>query len=213
MTFLAKTLALAILCFHLWAYGAESWAQQLVPSPPILTGPQQNVLLLIAREAIDATLENRQEREPTVASRLRAVQPLVISIYVNNQLRKRTWALIPQGPLFSEVSFLTFEAIHNSKISSPPLTVRELAEAQISVAILTNFKPAKDDSEVAPDEAVIIYNGFTEWVGLSGDGGSNNATDLLRHTSRQAGLRPNAWLLPQTTIFSATSHEFRETRF
>jgi AMMECR1 domain-containing protein len=182
------------------------------PALPPLTGAQRNVLLQIAREAIDATLENRESRAATVEARLNEPQPIVVTVYVDGKLRGRAWSLKSSTPLFENAREITYQAIDEPRTGGEMLSLEELARAEVAVAILGKYTKAADDREVPPKSAVIIYNGFTEWMALPGDVESGKAADLLSYACEQAGLRPNVWLLPQTSIFWATVEEVREKR-
>jgi hypothetical protein len=85
-----------------------------------------------------------------------------------------------------------------------------MAQAKISLAVLGRYSQAKDETEVPPRSAVIIYNGFTEWLALPGDIPGGKAADLLSLACGQAGLRPQVWLLPSTTIFHTPAEELKE---
>jgi AMMECR1 domain-containing protein len=180
-----------------------------------LKGNDKHILLLIAQEAIAAARESRPSREARVGPRLEAAQPLVVSLYVDGRLRARAWKLKALQPLYLAARDLIGAALANPKVSDQPLTREELARAKVGLAVLGKYAPAKDDTEVPPRSAVIIYNGFTEWLALPGDvpgdvPGGRPAADLLSYACEQAGLRPQVWLLPSTTIFSAPADEIRE---
>jgi AMMECR1 domain-containing protein len=86
-----------------------------------------------------------------------------------------------------------------------------LGRVEIGLDLLSGYAPAKDETEIPPRSAVIIYSGFTEWLALPGDVKSDRAADLLTYACQQAGLRPGAWLLPEeTAIFSAQVDSARE---
>lgn len=177
---------------------------------PVLTGQQKNTLLTIARESVTAVLEGREAREATVEPRLTEPQPMVVSLYVDGELRGRAWRLRNYEPIYLEARDLTFQAMAEPMVSDQPLTVSELSRVVISVGVLSNYTRAEDDRDVPPRSAVIIYSGFKEWMAMPGDVVSGKAADLLSYACEQAGLRPNIWLLPQTTIFSAQVEEMRE---
>ena len=193
---------------QLMAQGPENSS---VPGLADLTGPQKRVLLLIAREAVDAKIASRASREATVEPRLAVSQPMVASIYVDGKLRGRAWRLSGLKPLYFEARDLILEAISSPKVTDEALTMKDLERAEVGLAILSRYIKVKDDRDVPAGEAVIIYNGFIEWLALPSDVESSRAADLLSYACEQAGLRPNAWLIPQkTTIFSARVDEMRE---
>ena len=200
------------LCFLMLSIPVSAQERSMQAAPPSLTGHQRSVLVQIAREAIDATLENRESRTATVEPRLTAPQPIVISVYVDDKLRGRAWRLKSTSPLFENARIVTYEAIDKPKAGGEMLSLEELARARVSVAVLSNYTKAADDRDIPPKSAVIIYNGFTEWLALSGDIESDKASDLLSYACEQAGLRPNIWLLPQTTIFWAEVEEAGEIK-
>lgn len=205
---------LSIFICLILLFPAAAWAQgpggDAYLKLPLLSGPQRKALLLIAREAVDATLETRASRAATVDGRLRVPQPAVISLYVNGELRSRSWRLKPDRPLYLDVRDLTYEAINRPRDKDDSLTPAELAGAQIGLAVLSGYTRVQDDREVPPRSAVIVLSGFTEAVGLPGDVDSDSVADLLSHACERAGLRPHVWLLPQTTIFYAQVDGTRE---
>lgn len=193
---------LALLLFS----GAQIQAQEppaSIGSLPALTGPQKKTLLLIAREVLDSVREGRPSREATVEPRLSQAQPMVVSIYVDGALRARAWRLRGAQPLYLEARDLTYQALAAPKVSEQPVRIDELSRAEVSLAVLSGYARVKDDGQISPRSAVIIYNGFIEWLALPGDVPSKEPADLLSYACEQAGLRPQVWLLPQTTIFTA----------
>lgn len=179
---------------------------------PDLTGQQKSILLMIAREAIEATIEGRDSREATVEPRLTIAQPMVVSVYIDGELRARAWALKTAQPLYLLARSLTYQAIDQPKVSDKAISPEELSKAEISIAVLSNYTRAKDETEIPPKSAVIVYYKFTEWMALPGDVKSDKAADLLSYACEQAGLRPHVWLLSETAIFQAKVEETREAR-
>ena|GEM_PF-2208338 len=208
-----KSALLVLLVFFFMAgqaQGQTAPAQGETAVWPDLRGQQKSVLLLIAREALTAALENRPSREARVEPRLQAVQPLVLSIYVDGKLRARAWRIKNLQPLHLAARDLVQAALADPKVSDQPLYPHELARAKLGLAVLGRYARARDDTEIPPQSAVIIYNGFTEWLALPGDVPGNAAADLLSFACAQAGLRPQVWLLPATTIFHAPAEEMKE---
>lgn len=207
-----------ILILVIFISASQAWAQNTgsglsTGHIPALTGPQKRTLSLIAREAVDATIEGRPSREATVDPRLMLAQPMVVSIFVDGELRARAWRLTELRPIYLQARDLTYLALSTPKVTKRPVKQEELQKARVSVAVLSDFTLAKDESEVPPGAAVVIYHGFTEWLGLPGDIASDKAKDLLAHICQQAGLRPMVWLLPQTTIYSAQVEGTTESDF
>jgi AMMECR1 domain-containing protein len=178
---------------------------------PPLKSPEKKVLLLIAREALAAAMENRPSREARVEPRLQVAQPVVLSLYVGGQLRARSWRIKNLQPIYLAVRDLVNPALADPKVSDQPLSQEEMARAKIGLAVLGRYARANNDKEIPPRSAVIIYNGFKEWLALPGDVPGGSAADILSLACVQAGLRPQAWLLPNTTtIFHAPAEEIKE---
>ncbi|MDL2259432.1 AMMECR1 domain-containing protein [Deltaproteobacteria bacterium OttesenSCG-928-K17] len=170
---------------------------------PALSGTQKKTLMLIAGEALTATIENRPSREATVELRLMQPQPMVVSIYVDDELRARAWRLTELQPIYLQARDLTYLALSTPRVSKKPISQEELHRARISLAVLSNYTLITNEKDIPPRSAVIIYNGFTEWLTLPDDLLSTDPVERLEFTCRQAGLRPQVWLLPQTTIYAA----------
>jgi len=208
-----KKYLILLIFFAKISFSPLSLQAQLPTNLPALNGPQKQTLLLIARESVNAALEMRTAREATVEPRLMAAQALVVSLYVDGALRGRAWRLRDPQPLYLAARDLTFQAISNPKVNPEPLRPDELMRAELSIAVLSNYVRVNDDRDVPEKSAVIIYNGFTEWLALPFDVASNKAADLLNYACEQAGLRPHIWLLPETAIFIADVEESRESQF
>lgn len=204
---------LIVTLLFLFMPALTAQAQQspaVIGTLPALTGPQKKTLVLIAREVLDAVREGRPSREATVEPRLTMAQPMVVSIYVDGRLRARAWRLRGVMPIYLEARDLTYQALAAPKVSDQPLRIEELSRAEVGLAVLSGYTRVKDDSQISPRSAVIIYNGFIEWLALPGDVSSKKPADLLNYACEQAGLRPQVWLLPQTAIFSAQVEGARE---
>ena len=206
-------LMLIIMLLNVSSKAQAQEVPQLTGQLPALTGPQKRTLSLIAREAIDATIESRPSREAMVDPRLMVPQAMVVSIYIDGRLRARAWRLTELQPLYLAARDLTYLALSTPKVGSTKINQEELLRARVSLAVLSNFTLAKDETEIPPRTAVVIYSGFTEWLGLPGDVASGGAKDLLTYVCSQAGLRPMAWLLPRTTIYSAEVEGTTESDF
>jgi len=204
-----KILLLLILSIFLVG---PAGAQPAGNAAPELKGPEKKVLMLIAREALNAVIESRPSREAHVDERLREAHPLVLSLYVDGKLRARAWSLKNLQPIFEAARDLVQMALNDPKVNEERLTPEELARAKIGLAVLGRYTRAKDETEVPPRAAVIIYHGFIEWLALPGDVPGGSPADILSYACGQAGLRPQVWILPdgRTTIFQAPAQEIKE---
>jgi hypothetical protein len=132
---------------------------------------------------------------------------MVVSLYLNGQLAARTWRLEGLGQLRPMASELGAEILVDPKIGRL-LTEAERPQATISVAILRNLQPAKDDRDIGPHQAAIVFYGMRQSVGLPSDAPPPlKAKDLLGLTCQLVGLRPGAWMTGQGTILTAQAAE------
>jgi hypothetical protein len=167
-------------------------------------------LLALAREPLTAALTNREPRVPKPNPALATALPMVVSLYLNGQLAARAWVLENPGPLGETATRLGAQILVDPQLGRI-LSPEELARATFGVAILRDLKPARDDRDLGPNQAAIVFNGLKQAVGLPSDAPPpKKARDLLSLTCQLAGLRPGAWLTSQTTIITGQVAETLE---
>ncbi|MDR2352167.1 MAG: hypothetical protein LBF22_03235 [Deltaproteobacteria bacterium] len=195
---------LGLLVFIL-AFATPLWAQM-----GNLGGPEKKQLLAIAREPITAALEGRSPRSPSVGPALQAAHPLVVSFYLDGKLYARGFELENPGPLFAQAMALTVKLLNEPNWgTTPPPEI--LPQLKIGLAVLHRFLEIPDDKALNDMESVIILNGFNIGVAVPSDlppGGTKK--DLFTQASLVAGLRPGAWLLPDSTLISSPTIEAME---
>ncbi|MDR1167161.1 MAG: hypothetical protein LBO66_15075 [Deltaproteobacteria bacterium] len=175
-----------------------------------LTGPEKAQLLAIAREPLDASLEGRPIRDPTVGDRLLAVHPLLVSLYLEGKLVARCFELQRPGPLAIQAMSLAARLLESPQYGAAP-DPAVLPGAKIAVAILGRFKEIESDLDLREGEGVVVLSGFKEGVAVWGDlAPGQGAKDLLSLASVVAGMRPGGWLTPSATLLSAPADEARE---
>jgi hypothetical protein len=175
-----------------------------------LTGPEKKQLLAIAREPLSAALEGRPVLTPNVGQRLMVRKPVVVSLFLDGKLIARSWEIKEYGPLATQIMGLSSLFLSSPQFGRIP-EPEELSRGKIHLAILGRFNQVPDDKAVGEGEGVVILNGFKEGVATPMDippGGS--IQDMLRIASEIAGLRPNAWLLPETSILTSPADEALE---
>jgi hypothetical protein len=164
----------------------------------------------MVKEPLLAAVEGRAVRTPRPNSSLKAPLPLVVSLYLNGQLAARTWRLEGLGPLSETALALGAEILVNPKLGRI-LKPEEWPQATFGVAVLNDLKAARDDRDIGPTQAAIVFYGLKQSVGLPSDAPPpQKAKDLLGLTCQLVGLRPGAWMTGSGSILTAQAAEALE---
>ncbi|MDR3204947.1 MAG: hypothetical protein LBV23_09445 [Deltaproteobacteria bacterium] len=181
-----------------------------VSKPTRLNSREKNYLMLLAKEPLKAQLEGREPRTPRdnpAMKRLDIAQPMVVTLYLNNEPVARVWELRSPGPIATSALAL------GAKVLSAPdigrvLTIEELAKAKMGFAVFEPLEEIKSDNDLKAGQGAVVINGFTFGVGLPGDMPKKfKPAELLSKACQLSGLRPGAWLTDKTVIFAALVDE------
>jgi hypothetical protein len=202
--FLAIPLALA-LSFSLAAPGPLWGAEEFS-----LPGPVRRDLIALAKEPLTAAVAGREVRVPRPNKALDPAFPMVVSLYLNGLLAARAWNLESPGPMSQTALALGAQVLVDPSLGRV-LEAEELPLATVGVAIIRDLAEARDDRDLRPGMAAIVFSGLTVSVGLPSDAPPpKTAQDLLNLTCELAGLRPTAWLGGQSTILTGLTAETLE---
>jgi hypothetical protein len=190
--------------------------------PPIrrLSGQELNYLMKVAREPLNALIEERPIREFKDSAAPGAINqslPMAVTLWLNGQILARAWEIRQPQPLMAGTLSLANKVLNNPDQGRAP-TIEEWRDLKVGIAVLHRLAEAIDDKEVKAGQAVVILDGFTIGLGLPKDmpGPKDKPfkyenSDLLSKACEMAGLRPGAWLLPdKLTILAADVDELIE---
>jgi len=177
-----------------------------------LTAQEQATLLAIAREAIGARLARRPPAYPPVPESLEQMHGAFVTLRKGGSLRGCIGHITACRPLVETVK----EAAVSSAFTDPrfpPLTLSEWPEVTIEISVLSPFAPVQDASSVRVGEhGVMIRSGYRSGLLLpqvATEYGWDRET-FLGHACRKAGLPPDAWRGPGTTVETFTAVVFHE---
>ena len=193
--------------------GAQFFEKTEPGQSPIrrLSARELNYLLKVAEEPLLALKESRPPRPLTDSASSGALNqtlPAVVTLWLDGQILARAWEIRQPQPLVAGVEALAAKVLDSPDQGRVP-TIEEWPRVKVGLAVLHQLAEAADEKEVAKGQAVVVLEGFTIGLGLPKDMTCQyESADLLSKACQMAGLRPNAWLLPdKLTIFSAAVDE------
>ena len=175
-----------------------------------LTAEERLSFLALARQAIHAHLTHgpRPHLEGGNAS---ARLGTFVSLHVRGELRGCIGYPEADRPLGDVIAHCAVSAAAEDP-RFPPLTLGELAEAQIEISVLGPIEPVKDVSEITVGRhGLIVSQGYFKGLLLpqvATERGWDRET-FLAHTCLKAGLKRDAWM-SGTQIFKFEAEVFAE---
>ncbi len=177
-----------------------------------MTTAEQHILLQIAREAIQAKLENRHPEYPEPTPELLHPSAVFVTLHTNGRLRGCIGTL--------EASKQLFEAVEDYALSSafkdprfPPLAPSEIGNLSIEISVLSPLKKVESMEEIKiGTHGLYVKQGLRSGVLLPQVPVEQgwNRKEFIKNTCRKAGLRPDAWMDDDTVFFSFTAEIFGE---
>ncbi len=184
----------------------------------MLSEREQEIALKLARETIEAFLENRAPKIPVqIPKGLLQKKGVFVTLTHNGKLRGcignlENWQTVWEGIQENSLS----AAFNDSRFL--PLSKKEFAETKIEISILSMPKPLEFDStkelleKLVPNEHGIILenNGRhatflpSVWEELP------EKEAFLSHLCMKAGLNPREWQSKQTKIWVYTAFRLEE---
>ncbi|HET6451233.1 MAG TPA: AmmeMemoRadiSam system protein A [Spirochaetia bacterium] len=178
----------------------------------VLSASDQRVLLECAREAIRSRLGRQEPVYPPAPSSLDEECGAFVTLRLDGELRGCIGHVSACQALLDAVKSAAIAAAFNDP-RFPPLTPAEYAGVQIEISVLSPFQRISDPCQVVPGtHGVMIRSGYRSGLLLpqvATEQGWNRET-FLSHACRKAGLPPDAWKSPPTTIDIFTATVFHE---
>jgi AMMECR1 domain-containing protein len=133
---------------------------------------------------------------------------MAVTLWLDGQILARAWEIRQPLQLVPGTLALASKALDSPDQGRVP-TIEEWPRVKVGVAVLHRLAEAADDKAVKAGQAVLILEGFKIGLGLPKDlPGKYDSAELLSSACQLAGLRPNAWLIPEKlTIFSTDVDE------
>ena len=178
----------------------------------VILPADQHVLLQCAREAIRARLRRQAPVYPPASASLDEECGAFVTLRLGGELRGCIGHVAACQTLLDAVKSAAVAAAFNDP-RFPPLTPAEFADVRIEISVLSPFERIADAARVQPGtHGVMIRNGYRSGLLLpqvATEQGWDRET-FLSHACRKAGLPPDAWRSPPTTIDIFTAAVFHE---
>lgn len=177
----------------------------------MFTPEQKKELLSLARNTIKAHFTGQKVTLPDDP----AFQPkcgVFVSLHINNDLRGCIGYIKGYKSIAESVSEMAVAAAFQDP-RFPPLTEKELEKVTIEVSVLGELIPLlKNEQPEIGRDGLYIQNPFGSGILLPQVAVEYNwkPETFLREVCRKAGLHPNAYLEPYTTVFRFTADVFSE---
>jgi AmmeMemoRadiSam system protein A len=158
------------------------------------TREERDLLLHLARESIQATLEGRPLRLPEIPDHLKHPRGAFTTIYLDGAVRGCVGYLQPLSPLDQTViETASAAAFHDGRFL--PLNRDEAARIRLSLSILSPVLPIRPADIELGKHGVVVSMGNRRALLLPQVPIEQkwDVATFLEQTCRKAGLRPDAW--------------------
>jgi AmmeMemoRadiSam system protein B/AmmeMemoRadiSam system protein A len=179
-------------------------------------GPaDRKYLLRLARETISRFLTIKMVPLPRLSSPvLREPRGVFVTLKKRGELRGCIGRMIPDRPLAELVGAMALQsAFEDTRFS--PVTLRELADLEIEISVLTPMKPVSGPNDIVVGrDGVLLRKGGKSAVFLPQVAPEQGwgRDEMLNHLSQKAGLPSGAWrdgasfLTFQAVVFGEAEH-------
>jgi AmmeMemoRadiSam system protein A len=184
-----------------------------VSAPPPLGAGERRALLAAAREAIAAHLCDRRPSLPAIEGALAEPGAVFVSLHrrSDGELRGCVGLLRAESPLVLAVARMAVAAAtEDGRFAA--VTTEELGGLAIEVSALSRLAAIRPDEIEVGRHGLLVRAGERRGVLLprvAVDQGWDREA-FLAQTCRKAGLAPDAWTRPETTIQGFTATVFSD---
>jgi AmmeMemoRadiSam system protein A len=197
---------LAVFCF----IAAMSWGGQASMD---LTGSDQELLLRVARSAIEAHLKGTSVSPPErVSPVLSEPRGAFVTLHKKGRLRGCIGYLEAIKPLAVAVQEMAAAAaFHDPRFT--PVKEEELADIELEISVLSPMRPiAKAEEIEVGKHGLYIERGLARGLLLPQVATQYgwDRTTFLEQTCCKAGLAPGAWKDPESRIYVFSAEIFSE---
>jgi len=181
----------------------------------LLNAEQRKKLIDIAQKTIFAYIQKKETFEPSESDpRLSAEEGAFVTIHKHGELRGCIGNILGSGPLYKTVRNMAIAAATEDP-RFHPVAADELKDIDIEISVLSRPRRIKDVGEIQMGvHGVIVGRGlFNRGVFLpqvATETGWSREEFLSNLCAHKAGLPPDAWKDPQTTIEIFTAQVFSQ---
>jgi AmmeMemoRadiSam system protein A len=170
---------------------------------------EQQRLLEIAREAVNAASEGRRHRPPPEsAPELLELRAAFVTLRKAGDLRGCIGSTVARYPLYRAVAESAFSAAREDP-RFPPVEAAELPEITIEISVLSRFTDIRPEDIVVGTHGLMVSKGASRGLLLPQVAVDRHLTaeQFLEMTCRKAGLPKDAWR-HGVKIQAFTAHHF-----
>ena len=181
----------------------------------MLDQSDKSLLLTLARERIEATLENRQPTLPAPTPAVAIESGAFVTLHKQEGAVRALRGCIGQievtGTLYDTVKSVAHSAAF-SDYRFPPLSIDELPSIELEISVLSPLHRITEATEVQPGEGLFMRRGGRSGILLPQVATERNwdRETFLTQTCKKAGLPGDSWQDSETEIFTFTAEVFDE---
>jgi AmmeMemoRadiSam system protein A len=164
------------------------------PSPAEYSAPERQLLLHLAHESIQATLDGRPLRLPDIPDHLKQPRGAFTTIYLDGQVRGCVGYVQAVAPLYQTVAeTASAAAFHDLRFL--PVNREEAARLKVSISVLSPLTPIGPENIELGRHGLLISMGNRRGLLLPQVSIEHHwdVTTFLQQTCRKAGLDADAW--------------------
>jgi len=183
-----------------------------------LTKAEQTTLLRLARDTVAAFVKTGRQPESDPAAyqlteTLKAPGAAFVTLKNAGRLRGCIGHIIAAGPLYKSIIENACHACRDPRFTYEPITEEEVPALSIEISVLTPMRRVTDPKEIEVGrDGLMMERGWARGLLLPQVPTEQgwNREEFLAATCQKAGLPPEAWKDPGTTIYRFSAQVFGE---
>ena len=175
----------------------------------------RDILLALARETVMATAEGLMPPTPPVPSGgLAVTRGCFVTLTNHGMLRGCIGTFGPDKPLPAQIVEMAAAAARDFRFAGNPITPEEVPELTIGISVLSEPEPIDDPLDIElGTHGIYIRRGNTGGCFLpevATETGWSKEDFLSQCCGGKAGMSPDAWKDPDTTVLTFTTEKFSD---
>ena len=183
-------------------------------SPPLSSEERRDLLTLARRVIVEAVRSQAIAELPTPTGRLAEPGRAFVTVHCAGRLRGCVGRVDRTLPLAEVVAQCAIGAVmHDTRFR--PLQGHEVDQMEIEISVLSELQPMQPEELKIGTHGIAVTRGDRRGLLLpqvAAEWGWS-AERFLEETCKKAGLEPDAWRDPQTSLLAFTAEVFAEADF
>jgi AmmeMemoRadiSam system protein A len=170
-------------------------------------------LIALARQAVESAVAHlRPPRPRRTTGVLGQMRGCFVTLTNKGALRGCIGTFQPERPLVEMIVEMGRAAARDGRFVSNPITPAELPHLTVEVSVLSPLEQTREPEKLEVGKhGIYVTSGFSSGCFLpevATDQGWNAIEFLSYCCSHKAGLPPDAWRMPDTSVYLFTSEKF-----